>query len=176
MTLKDKVFGFDGRLRRRDYWVLSISLGLIALIGSDLVRWILLGPDYALLSPGGLSYTEIALAPAARGVMTVFTGLFLWPTLAMVAKRSHDRGGGAAIPMVLTGVSTGWNLITSWLEVNGGAAGTIMLLVSLISVGIDLYLVIILAFLDGTQGPNRFGPSPKGIGGTSAGEAAEVFS
>ena len=34
----------------------------------------------------------------------------------------------------------------------------------------------VLGILDGTPGPNRFGRSPKGIGGEPADTAAEVFS
>ena len=36
---------------------------------------------------------------------------------------------------------------------------------------VNIWAAIELLFLDGTQGPNQFGPSPKGIGGT-----AQVFS
>jgi uncharacterized membrane protein YhaH (DUF805 family) len=176
MTLKDKVFGFDGRLRRRDYWAISISLSLISLLVADITRWVILGPDYALLAPGGPSFMEIAVAPEAQGVMIVFTLLWLWPGLAMNAKRAHDRDSRAGMPMALTGVSTAWSLGSPLLGRHAGLGDLVMLMGDLISIAINLYLLIVLGFLDGTQGPNRFGASPKGIGGTSAGEAAEVFS
>ena len=41
---------------------------------------------------------------------------------------------------------------------------------------VDLFVVVTLGFLDGTPGPNRFGPSPKGIGGDTPDETAKVFS
>lgn len=46
-----------------------------------------------------------------------------------------------------------------------GAAGLVMLAAM-------IYLLVVVGFLDGTPGPNRFGPSPKGVGG----DTAEVFS
>ena len=36
----------------------------------------------------------------------------------------------------------------------------------------SLYQLVVLGFLDGTPGPNRFGTSPKGIGDNTA----ELFS
>jgi uncharacterized membrane protein YhaH (DUF805 family) len=64
----------------------------------------------------------------------------LWISLALGVKRCHDRN------------KSGWFLVLYWL-------------VSLTVIG-ALWPLIELGFLDGTQGPNRFGPSPKGIGGT----------
>lgn len=49
-------------------------------------------------------------------------------------------------------------------------------IVGFIVVVASLYLLVVLGFLDGTPGPNRFGRSPKGIGGDPADKAAEVFS
>ena len=48
-------------------------------------------------------------------------------------------------------------------------------LVGLGNLGIGLYLLITLGFLDGTPGPNQYGPSPKGYGGYSR-DLAEEFS
>jgi uncharacterized membrane protein YhaH (DUF805 family) len=45
-----------------------------------------------------------------------------------------------------------------------------MWLASLTIVG-ALWPLIELGFLDGTQGPNKFGPSPKGIGAPAAAAA-----
>jgi uncharacterized membrane protein YhaH (DUF805 family) len=55
--------------------------------------------------------------------------------LALGAKRCHDRDKSA------------WFLAIGLIPIIGG-----------------IWLLVELGFLDGTQGPNRFGPSPKGIG------------
>ena len=64
----------------------------------------------------------------------------LWGSLALMFKRIHDRGRGAIF--------------------------LLLLLVPLL----NLWPTIELLFLDGTQGENQYGPSPKGI--TSAAPTA----
>ena len=66
--------------------------------------------------------------------------------LALGVKRLHDRD------------MSGWWTLISFVPFGG------------------FILLVILGFLDGTQGPNRFGPSPKGIGGASDRELGSVFS
>jgi uncharacterized membrane protein YhaH (DUF805 family) len=61
----------------------------------------------------------------------------LWPSLAVQVKRWHDRD------------KSGW-----------------MVLINLIPIIGWLWTFIECGFLDGTPGPNRYGPSPKGLGAT----------
>ena len=65
----------------------------------------------------------------------VFLAL-LWPSLALQVKRWHDRD------------KSGWFVLVNLIPFIGW-----------------LWTLIECGFLDGTQGPNRFGPSPKGIQG-----------
>ena len=60
----------------------------------------------------------------------------VWIGLALAVKRCHDRD------------KSGWFLLIGFIPIIGG-----------------VWLLVELGFLDGTQGPNRFGPSPKGLGG-----------
>ncbi|RZJ42042.1 MAG: DUF805 domain-containing protein, partial [Brevundimonas sp.] len=95
--------------------------------------------------------------------------LFIWPSLALATKRAHDRDRNARLTIGL--------LIAAW--VLSFAPGSIYdgmfssrwtetpLDAALAALGVGatlakLWLIITLGFLDGTQGPNRFGPSPKG--------------
>lgn len=68
---------------------------------------------------------------------------FVWAALSVSVRRCHDRD------------KSGW-----------------FILVGLIPL-VNFWVLIELGFLDGTQGPNQYGPSPKGIGGT---QVANVFS
>jgi uncharacterized membrane protein YhaH (DUF805 family) len=68
--------------------------------------------------------------------------VLLWPNLANDVRRCHDRD------------KSGW-----WLVLMAFACITI--------IG-ALWPLIELGFLDGTPGPNRFGPSPKGMTGAPA--------
>jgi len=62
-----------------------------------------------------------------------FTGMLIWTTLAMQVKRWHDRDKSGLWAFVGLIPLIGW-----------------------------LWVLIELNFLEGTIGPNRFGPSPKG--------------
>lgn len=74
-------------------------------------------------------------------------GALIWSQLAMSVKRLHDRD------------NSGWWVLLSFVPLLGIA------------------LFVMLGFLDGTQGPNDYGPSPKGIGGTlGAKDLNSVFS
>jgi|SRR5579871_339115 len=68
---------------------------------------------------------------------------YAWVGLALGVKRCHDRD------------KTGWFLLIGLIPIIGG-----------------LWLLVDLGFLDGTQGPNKYGPSPKGIGGDAPAAAA----
>jgi uncharacterized membrane protein YhaH (DUF805 family) len=62
--------------------------------------------------------------------------VWLYVALAIDVKRCHDRD------------KSGWFVLIGLIPIIGA-----------------IWLLVELGFLDGTQGPNRFGPSPKGIGG-----------
>jgi uncharacterized membrane protein YhaH (DUF805 family) len=60
--------------------------------------------------------------------------LLLWPVLAVSIKRWHDRD------------KSGWWILITLIPFIGW-----------------LWQLIECGFLDGTQGPNKYGPSPKGL-------------
>jgi uncharacterized membrane protein YhaH (DUF805 family) len=64
--------------------------------------------------------------------------VLVWPALALQVKRWHDRD------------KSGWWVLISFVPLIGA-----------------LWILIECGFLDGTPGPNRFGPSPKGVTGPS---------
>ena len=142
---------FNGRSRRKEYW----SFFLLNLI----VSAVLLGPIYGVLignmssvataDPGnfeaaaasGFQYADhpIATGLAALGVLwALFT---LVPNIAVTVRRLHDRD-----------MSGWWYLgfiVASLIPLVGILAGLALL---------------VLMFLEGTKGPNRFGDDPKGAG------------
>ena len=72
-------------------------------------------------------------------IMVLLAALYvleIWVGLALDVKRCHDRD------------KSGWFILIGLIPLVGA-----------------IWLLVELGFLDGTQGPNRFGPSPKGIGG-----------
>jgi uncharacterized membrane protein YhaH (DUF805 family) len=132
MTFAQKLFSFQGRLRRREYWLLSLMcLGVMLAI-------------YVLGAAMGVDVTRNDI-PSLTLQLTA-TAVVLWPSLAVSAKRCHDRGQSAR-----------W-LVLQFIPIVGG-----------------FWVLINLGILDGTRGRNRFGPSPKGIDGEADREVGEVF-
>lgn len=132
MTLMHKLFGFDGRLRRRDYWLIILGKYVVSfLIGVVIVA--VTGDD------GQHGFGPIKIAQIALIVPS------LWISIAISMKRCHDRdksGGWVAFFWLVPVVGWIWGFIE-------------------------------LGFLDGTQGRNSYGKSPKGIG--SPDPLSEVF-
>lgn len=139
MTLTQKLFGFHGRLRRRDLWTLWISCTLTAVF---LVVIVTRGFGVQL------SDQELRLIPLAT----------LWPTYALLSKRMHDRNRSAW-----------WALLLLAPELVGYLGAFVdlpqmTLLPSKIIGGLAaIWFFLEFGFLEGTSGDNRFGPSPKAL-------------
>jgi uncharacterized membrane protein YhaH (DUF805 family) len=175
MTIAQKLFSFRGRLRRRDAWLLLILLAVLNLI----------------LAAAGMALMGSSLLPSTLGratdldqdqwialrrqVQAVAFAIILWPWLAIAIKRMHDRnrtGWWLALFFVPLGIQQ--LLGATYLRFGLGLyapnhVGVVLGLRALMLVWalIFLWLSIEMGFLDGTRGPNRFGPSPKGIGSDS---------
>lgn len=172
MSLRDKLFSFDGRLRRRDYWAVSIGMGICLWLVTEITFRAIMGSDYSIFS-GGLAAYTLRQTGGALLLQAAMSLLTIWPVLALTIKRAHDRdnGAGLVIGLLLTSYVTSY-LPPFLMTALGSASMLAGVVASLISVGVSLYLFVVLGCLDGTPGPNRFGPSPKGPGV----DASEVFS
>jgi len=166
MTLRDKIFSFRGRLRRRDYWLISLAIGIPLFFITDLLRLALFGPETSMLVSGFDGLKAAGLDSRCRWLTQVLSLAAFWPSLAMSAKRAHDRDTGArpilAMLVVVQLIEFGHQIFGRDSPFTGGLIGS--LIVSVIS----LYLFVVVGCLDGTRGPNRYGPSPKGGDGDLA--------
>ncbi|WP_380874628.1 membrane protein [Sphingomonas sp. DBB INV C78] len=134
---------FSGRSRRKEYWMFVLFAVIVYAIAIFL--------DSALgLGGSTTNYADVGDGGAAvgfnstGGVLTLIVALALFvPSLAVAIRRLHDTD------------RSGW-----WLLIG---------LVPLIGA------IVLLVFYctEGTKGPNRFGPDPKGDSPT---ELAEKFS
>ncbi|HEY7852715.1 MAG TPA: DUF805 domain-containing protein [Caulobacteraceae bacterium] len=112
-----------------------------------IILWVVEGIVMSVTVGGGMSAAFLSGNPDAIRGAFAGTGLIggliclalIWPSLAVQVKRWHDRD------------KTGW-----------------MVLINLIPVIGFLWTFIECGFLDGTPGPNKFGPSPKGLGAAAA--------
>lgn len=164
MTLYDKLFSFKGRLRRSDWWILGIAIGLLGVL-----------LEFAadrLLFPGQTNLDEAVLGDPVPVVLAslALIALTFWPTAALYAKRAHDLNWPAwpiiaSLFAVVALPYLPYDLAPAFSE--GPVTGLDVLvttLTCLLMLG-WIVMVFVLAFIDGSPGPNRFGPSPKGLPG-----------
>lgn len=151
MTMPLKRYAdFSGRSRRKEYWMFFL-LNVLVITVVMVLRGVV---------GGGVSMMDAARN--GGGVMAIYGSLFsgvgiliaIWwlatiiPNIAVNVRRLHDRD------------MSGW-----WYL--GLIVGSLIPLIGfLVSIG---YLVLMC--LEGTKGPNRFGPDPKDASG-----GAEIFS
>jgi uncharacterized membrane protein YhaH (DUF805 family) len=120
----DQLFSFDGRMRRRAWW---------------LVRGVLLVLTAALFFGWAALMDKVAYNGAGGWMMLIFLiiggllcGVLIYLGLAADAKRLHDRN------------LSGWFTLIVFVPGFG-----------------PMFALVVMGCLDGTPGPNRFGPSEK---------------
>jgi len=111
MDFKTFYFSFDGRIGRQDFWL----------------RYVL--PYLGMLFVTVL-FTSIN-ENAGSTLSLIFSLIAIWPSLAVIAKRWHDRN------------KSGW-----WILIN------------IIPIVGSIWALVENGFLRGTVGPNHFGPDP----------------
>ena len=114
------LFNFNGRIRRQQFWLASIGVGIVGSI--------------VFAIAGMLTRNGGALAIVGGIIELVALVVYLWALFAIQIKRWHDRDK-----------SWVW-LFISFIPVIGG-----------------IWALVECGFLDGTPGPNKYGPSPKGL-------------
>ncbi len=149
---------FSGRSRRMEYWMFQLFLMLVYV--AIIVLMMAVGGG-ALMSGGG---DPNAILAAGGAVMILGALYFLFalamfiPALAVAVRRLHDTN------------RSGWWLLAplaGYVVMFLGAAigdsvGGILAIVGTIAVlGLGLTLIVFM-FLEGTRGPNNYGPDPKG--------------
>jgi uncharacterized membrane protein YhaH (DUF805 family) len=138
MNITQLLFSFNGRIRRTHYWL--GALGMSAALGVVIMIIVLVFGGGAMMAAQG-GDTAGQAAGAGLGIVGLLLYIAVlvfavWVGLALQVKRWHDR-------------DKGW----PWI------------FISFIPLVGPFWALIECGFLDGTLGPNRFGPSPKGIVG-----------
>ena len=152
MTLTQKLFSIQGRMRRSQYWGYSIALWVVFFVIFSLIGMI---PGARGLPPGEIDGVTM-------GLLLIALVPYLWMGICITAKRFHDRD------------RSGWFQLLSLIPIVGAIVLDRIIQQALLGVALlgGIWLSIELGFLDGTQGENRFGPSPKGITST---QVTDVF-
>jgi uncharacterized membrane protein YhaH (DUF805 family) len=166
MSVVHSFFGFGGRINRAKFWLLSILLVVLAIVAwivALLAAFLITGltpTDGALPGldePGKL--VQLILDYAVAFLVLFGVMIAIWVSyLAIGVKRLHDRD------------KSGWWIVVFYILpwIVGSAANavdkqgndTLTLILSLIGLLLMLWGIVVLGFLHGTRGPNRFGPDP----------------
>ncbi|HEY5722504.1 MAG TPA: DUF805 domain-containing protein [Allosphingosinicella sp.] len=153
---------FSGRSRRKEYWMWTLFQVLLY-VGVLMLMMVVGGG--AIMTGGDPS--AVAAAGGAAMIILALYGLaalaFLIPGIAVTIRRLHDTGrsgwwlGGLFGLYILLFLVTGMALTSG--DPEGG--GMLSMILSLV---IFAYAIAMLVFmlLDGTKGPNKYGPDPKG--------------
>lgn len=151
-----RYFDFTGRSRRMEFWMFQL---FVLLVNVALVMVFMSGFPLAELaaiseaeSSGGANQVPPQEVLAMFGplfwlglALVMLWGLFIFiPSLAVTVRRLHDRD--------MSGWWYGGLLIASFLPI-----------VNIFAM-LGFLVLLVLMFLPGTPGPNRFGPDPKDPG------------
>jgi uncharacterized membrane protein YhaH (DUF805 family) len=140
-------FSLRGRISRSQYW-LRFFLPVLAI-----------GFVLNLLHTVGVE--------GGRTVSYLFNLLMLWPAIAVLVKRMHDRNKSGALVWLLYGPLLAAIVVTVVAIIgaifNSGEAGLLGLLSGalwVVVIGVAFWFFVEFGCMRGTIGPNRFGPDP----------------
>jgi uncharacterized membrane protein YhaH (DUF805 family) len=154
---------FSGRSRRTEYWMFFLFQILLGV-----AFWVLLAivGGGALMSGGD----PTALAAAGGAVMIIFAlyglvslALFI-PGIAVTVRRLHDtnRTGWWILAPIAGYVLMAIGGVLAAASPDNPGLGGILAMVGGIAVFILAIILLVFMFLEGTRGPNNYGPDPKG--------------
>lgn len=129
---------FNGRSRRMEYWMFALFNLIVMVVLGGITFAGIGGMDAMMASTPGAMPQFGALAYLGGGLLGLYLLATLVPNIAVVVRRLHDRD------------------MSGWWYLGVIVAGMIPLVGTLVSLGF-----LVLMFLPGTPGPNRFGPDPK---------------
>ena len=134
---KQLLFSFEGRLNRGRYWKALLILIAVSIVAAGIGLALMFG-YISEASSQSAATQDLALdeGPPASffvglAIVIIANLALIWPNLAVTAKRFHDRGKSGL-----------WVLI-AFIPYIGG-----------------LWILVECGFLEGTKGPNQYGPDP----------------
>jgi uncharacterized membrane protein YhaH (DUF805 family) len=167
MPLRDLLFSSKGRVPRSTWWYFRLAVAGL-MVGISVVAVMMV-----TLLEGSFTTSNSSVLIGLLFCLGVPAYIFLFYTDIMVSiKRCHDRNRSGWF-MLLSYVPSAIYVIFSWLFVvpasssygynpSGMADIAVMLncVLSLVTSGLGLWVLIELGFLKGTPGPNQYGPDP----------------
>lgn len=155
-------FSPSGRISRAQYWYRFILPYAAVFIPLELI--------------GRLSDREGGTYAAVSGILTLCYLVVLWPSIAVLIKRMHDRNrSGLCVLFAIVAAMTFTSLLFVWMgtafyEVGEnrsigfdgplGMLGGLVIVSAIAVIGVNIWFFVEFGCLRGTPGANRFGPDP----------------
>jgi len=140
--------GFRGRLRRRDFWI-----GLILLLIVEIALSFLF---VGIMRPTGATELELAALWLALAIL-------VWGSAALIVKRLHDRDKSALwYPLFGLAPALCYQLGVVYSSNISNVLNPAQQGFWLLGALLWIWALVELGFMEGTQGPNRYGPDPLG--------------
>lgn len=164
---------FSGRSRRMEFWMWQLFQ--VAVYFVVVVLMMMVGGGAMMM--GGMGKDPSSMLAAGGVVMIVMLLYFVYclaviiPSIAVAVRRLHDTnrtGWWVLAPLAPYVVMILAGMMAVGSPDSAGIAG-VLVMVSLIAVLVLALVLIVFYFLDGTPGPNKYGPDPKGR------DSGEVF-
>jgi len=134
---KPSLLSYHGRARRSTYWRTTLWIGLVA----SVTVFISILPFLNELAKGGMDDLEVAVSRSANGLLAavVVCIVTFFSLLPVNVRRLHDRN------------MSGWWLLAFW----------ICYAIPFVRIMVWMVQFVLMGCLDGTPGPNSYGPDPK---------------
>jgi uncharacterized membrane protein YhaH (DUF805 family) len=155
---------FSGRSRRMEYWMFQLFMFLVYM--AMVVLMMVVGGGAMMMASGDPSG-----ALAAGGAVMLIFGLYcvfalamFIPSLAVSVRRLHDTnrsGWWILAPIAGYAIMVVGGLMAAASPDNPGLGGVLAMVGIVAVLGLGLTLLVFM-FLEGTRGPNNYGPDPKG--------------
>ena len=127
-----RYFDFSGRSQRKEYWMFALLYLIVIIVCVTLMLTAM--PLGALEQAAELGVEPVGPGPLfwlGAGIGSLFVLVSIIPAIAVAVRRFHDQD------------KSGWFILLQFIPYVGGI------------------IVLVFMCLEGTRGPNRFGPDPK---------------
>jgi uncharacterized membrane protein YhaH (DUF805 family) len=169
MNFLHVLFSFRGRINRAKYWLAILFWTVVDIVVFAVLAGMLAKHILALGSEPSPEDVVRVIWSFGLGIVLVILLVFVPMIVSGIAvgiKRLHDRD------------QSGWWILLFYFGPAVASAiahrsdtDAVALVLSLVSVGISIWAIVVLGFLRGTPGPNRYGPDPLGAAMVAASPA-----
>ncbi|HEX8239638.1 MAG TPA: DUF805 domain-containing protein [Allosphingosinicella sp.] len=154
---------FSGRSRRMEYWMFQLFMFIVYM--AMVMLMMVLGGGALMMGGDANGLVAAGGAVMIIGLLYLLFALAMFiPSLAVAVRRLHDTnrsGWWILAPLAGYAVMALGGVLAAASPDNPMLGGILALVGGLLAFGLALTLLVFM-FLEGTRGPNDYGPDPKG--------------